>query len=284
MAILKLAVQKSGRLSEETEDLIRASGIRVDRMGDRLKAQAANFPLEIYYLRDDDIPEYVENGVADLGVVGNNIIIEQQRELKVLQELGFAKCRLSIAVPKEFNYSGVASLNGKSIATTYKNSLNKFLNLNKITANVLSIKGSTELAPSIGLADAVCDLVSSGSTLLAHGLKEVEVLNKSQAVLIAANLKAEKKELADKLIFRLSSVLRARDSKYILMNVPNNAVQKVIKLLPGLRSPTVLPLAEEGWSSVHTVINEGDFWERIDQLRQAGAEGILVSSIEKIIV
>ncbi|MCB0319370.1 MAG: ATP phosphoribosyltransferase [Bdellovibrionales bacterium] len=287
---LRIAIQKSGRLSEESIELISRSGIQISRRGERLKTTASNFPLEILYLRDDDIPEYVANGVADIGIVGDNLVSEyrfgggEEEKIETLLELGFSRCRLSIAVPKADSYASPKSLTGKTIATTYKNSLAHFLKRHDVSATVREIQGSTELAPGIGLADAICDLVSSGSTLLSHGLKEVEVILDSQAILVGnADLSAAKREILSRLVFRIRSVLRARDSKYILLNVPDESLPAIMKLLPGLRSPAVVPLAEKGWNSVHTVIEESDFWEKIDELKRAGAEGILVSPIEKII-
>ncbi|MCB0330402.1 MAG: ATP phosphoribosyltransferase [Bdellovibrionales bacterium] len=279
-----IALQKSGRLSEDSVDLISHCGIKINRRNGRLKVSASNFPLEVLFLRDDDIPEYVADGVADIGIVGQNLVHEKEREVRTLETLGFSRCRLSIAVPKAEAYQGPQSLSGKTIATTYIRSLERFLKENAISAKVREIQGSTEIAPGIGLADAICDLVSTGGTLLAHGLREVEVLLESEAVLIACpQLAAEKQRIVDDMLFRLRSVLKAKESKYILMNIPNEALGVVLPLLPGLRSPTVLPLAESGWSSVHTVINENDFWGKIDELKKAGAEGILVCPIEKVI-
>ncbi|MCI5066325.1 ATP phosphoribosyltransferase [bacterium] len=281
---ITLALQKSGRLSEDSTDLIARCGIELRRQGGRLKVSSGNFPLDILFLRDDDIPEYVSDGVADLGIVGQNIVREKGREVRVVEPLGFSRCRLSIAIPKAEEFSGPASLEGKTIATTYPNSLRGYLDEHGVRAQVREIQGSTEVAPGIGLADAICDLVSTGSTLLTHGLREVEVVLHSEAVLVSSpDLSSEKQKQVEELLFRLRSVLRARESKYILLNVPNESVDQVTALLPGLRSPTVFPLAESGWSSVHAVIEEGDFWHKIDELKRAGAEGILVSPIEKMI-
>ena len=280
---LKLAVQKSGRLNSESIDLIAKCGISINRADNKLKATAKNFPLEILYLRDDDIPEYVADGVVDLGIVGENLVIEKQRSCECVQRLGFARCRLSIAIPEQKDYQGLESLQNISIATSYPNTLKAYLTRNKIYAEVKEIRGSAEIAPSIGLADAVCDLVSSGSTLLACRLKEVEEVLESEALLIQSpKMQNQKQELVDKLLFRIRSVQRATSSRYILLNAPNESLDEVIELLPGMKSPTVLPLATPGWSSVHSVINEDDFWNVIENLQQVGAEGILVVPIEKM--
>lgn len=281
---ITLALQKSGRLSDDSIELISKCGIRLNRRGGQLKVPAQNFPLEVLFLRDDDIPEYVSDGVADIGIVGENLVVEKEREVQTLERLGFSKCRLSVAVPKAEKYEGPSSLQGKTIATTYVNSLSRFLEKHNVSAQVREIQGSAEVAPGIGLSDAICDLVSTGSTLLIHNLKEVEVVLRSEALLIGGpKVSEEKQAIIDRLLFRVRSVLKANESKYILVNVPNESVEHVVSLLPGLRSPTVFPLAQDGWSSVHAVINENDFWEKIDELKQAGAEGILVSPIEKMI-
>jgi ATP phosphoribosyltransferase len=283
--ILRIAIQKSGRLSEDSLKLIKECGIRFDNGGGKLKTAATNFPAEILFLRDDDIPGYVEDGVAHLGIVGENVSEESNRDVNTVHKLGFSKCRLSIGVLREQDYQGVKDLDGKSIATTYPRLLDKYLKENNVTAQIHEISGSVEIAPSIGLADAVCDIVSSGSTLLSNGLKEVETIFRSEAVMIASkHLSEGQKELLDQLLFRIKSVQVAKNNKYILLNCPTNAVEEIIKYLPGMRSPTILPLATEGWCSLHSVINENEFWENIEKIRQAGAEGILVIPIEKMIL
>ncbi|MFN5913805.1 MAG: ATP phosphoribosyltransferase [Chitinophagaceae bacterium] len=283
--ILKIAIQKSGRLYEDSVQLLKEGGIDLRNVKDRLRTVSENFPLEVFFLRDDDIPEYVEDGVADIGIVGQNVLLEKARSIQQVEALGFGKCRLSIAVPKSEQYAGLKSLQGKRIATSYPKLLGAFLKQNAITATVHEISGSVEIAPGIGLADAAADLVSSGGTLFMNGLKEVEVILESQAVLVAGNeLSAEKRDILNQLLFRIRSVRKAKKSKYVLMNVPNERLKEVLPLLPGMRSPTVLPLAESGWSSVHSVLDEDEFWTRIEQLKSAGAEGILVVPIEKLIL
>jgi ATP phosphoribosyltransferase len=281
---LKIAIQKSGRLHEDSLRLLKECGIDISNGGNKLKASAGNFPLEVYFLRDDDIPQYVEDAVADTGIVGENVVYEKNKEVEVMEPLGFGKCRLSIAVDKNDHYSK-ADLNGKKIATSYPVLLQKFLTENKISAEVHEISGSVEIAPGIGLADAICDLVSSGSTLLTNGLKEAETILHSQSVLIRNKyLDKEKERLVQRLLFRIRSVRKAKNNKYILLNAPNQKLKEIIALLPGMKSPTVLPLAEAGWSSVHSVIDENDFWNIIEQLKEAGAQGILVVPIEKMIL
>lgn len=283
--ILKLAIQKSGRLHDDSMNLLQHCGISIKNGKNQLKALSENFPLEVFFLRDDDIPQYVEDGVAHIGMVGENVLFEKQKSATVVEMLGFGKCRLSIAVGKSDEYNGVTFLQGKKIATTYPNLTQKFLNDSGVHAEIHEISGSVELAPSIGLADAVCDLVSSGSTLFMNGLKEVQTVLKSQAVLVKNNsLSAEQETLLERLLFRIRAVRKAENNKYILLNAPNNALGTIIKLLPGIKSPTVIPLAEEGWSSVHTVLAEEEFWEKIEALKTAGAQGILVLPIEKMIV
>jgi len=283
--ILRLAIQKKGRLSEKSLELLKASGIRVDNYSRQLLIKAQNFNLEVLFLRDDDIPEYVQDGVADIGIVGENMILEYQKKLTVKEKLGFGKCRMSIAVPKEMNYTGVNDLSGKNIATSYPNILQKYLDESNVNAKVHKISGSVEITPNINLADAIFDIVSTGSTLISNGLKEVEEVIKSEAVLIAnKNLSKEKMELLEQILFRIRSVNKAKNNKYILLNAPNEALDKITTLLPGAKSPTIMPLAMEGWSSVHTVIGEDDFWGIIENLKAIGAEGILVLPIEKIIV
>lgn len=283
-SILRLAVQKSGRLHDDSIKLMKECGIEFSNGGGTLKSVANNFPIEFLFLRDDDIPGYVADGVADIGIVGDNVAVEKKKKVKTVEKLGFSRCRLSVAVSKTFDYKSVKDLNGMRIATSYPNLLSDFLFENKIKASIHEISGSVEIAPSIGLSDAVCDLVSSGSTLISNGLKEVEVIFRSEAVLISGmELDKEKKKILDDLCFRISSVKNAKNTKYILLNAPNDSIDKIISLLPGVKSPTIMPLAKEGWSSVHSVVNENEFWQVIEKLRDAGAEGILVIPIEKII-
>jgi ATP phosphoribosyltransferase len=282
---LKIAIQKSGRLHEESVKLLNDCGIGVKNGNSQLKTVADNFPLEAYFLRDDDIPQYVEDGVAHVGIVGENVVSEKDRAVDIVEALGFSKCRLSIAVKKTDNYDSAKFLEGKKIATSYPFLTQKFLNENKINAEIHEISGSVELAPGIGLADVVCDLVSSGSTLFMNGLQEVQTILQSQAVLIKTKeLGSQLQKTLDQLLFRIRAVRKAKRNKYVLLNAPNDSLDKIIKLLPGMRSPTVLPLATSGWSSVHSVLNEDEFWEKIEQLKAAGAEGILVIPIEKMIV
>jgi ATP phosphoribosyltransferase len=282
---LKLAIQKSGRLHDDSIRLLKECGIDISNGMNKLKAEATNFPIEVYFLRDDDIPQYVEDAVADIGFVGENVVYEKKKKVTVEEKLGFGKCRLSLAVRKNETYTGVQFLSGKKVATSYPVILSDFLKEKGVSAEIHEISGSVEIAPGIGLADAICDLVSSGSTLFMNGLQETETILQSQAVLIRnENLLAEKQLLLNRLLFRIQSVKKARNNKYILLNAPNNKLTEIIGLLPGMKSPTVLPLAEEGWSSVHSVLNENDFWEIIEQLKAAGAQGILVVPIEKMII
>lgn len=282
---LKIAVQKSGRLLEGSLKLLKECGISVDNGKDQLKAQARNFPLDLYYLRNSDIPQYVQDGVADIAIIGENTIVEKEKSLDIVQPLGFSKCRLSIAVPKNEAYTGIEYLNGKKIATSYPNSLRQYLKANKLDAEIHEISGSVEIAPNIGLADAICDLVSSGSTLFKNGLDEKEIILKSEACLVAnKSLSAEAQTIFEQLLFRVRAVLKAKDNKYVLMNAPKDKVDEIIKILPGMKSPTVMPLASDGWCSIHTVITENRFWEIIDKLKGAGAQGILVVPIEKMIL
>jgi ATP phosphoribosyltransferase len=282
---LKIAVQKSGRLLEGSLKLLEECGIHVDNGKDQLKAQASNFPVDLLYLRNSDIPQYVEDGVAHAGIIGENTHVEKQRDLEKTLPLGFSKCRLSIAVPKNTPYSGATFLEGKRIATSYPNSLRMFLDQQGIDAEIHEISGSVEIAPNIGLADAICDLVSSGSTLFKNGLEEKEVVLRSEACLFASkNIPEDVRSILDRLIFRIRSVLAARNNKYLLMNAPNDRIEQIIRILPGMKSPTVMPLAIEGWSSLHTVISESRFWEIIDELKENGAQGILVVPIEKMII
>jgi ATP phosphoribosyltransferase len=281
---LRIAIQKSGRLHEDSVRLLKECGIEISNGGNKLKTTASNFPIEVYFLRDDDIPQYVEDAVADIGIVGENVVYEKKKAVDVMEKLGFGKCRLSIAVDKNESYDR-QSLSGKKIATSYPVILQEFLDKHQIEAEIHEISGSVEIAPGIGLAYAICDLVSSGSTLLTNGLKEAETILESQSVLIRnRQLDDDKLRLLEKLLFRIRAVRKARNNKYILLNAPNEKLKDIIALLPGMKSPTVLPLAESGWSSVHSVLKENDFWEIIEQLKAAGAQGILVVPIEKMIV
>ncbi len=282
---LKIAIQKSGRLSESSLKLLKECGIEFDNGLNKLKAEAFNFPLEVFFLRDDDIPQYVEDGVADIGIVGENVMLEKNKSVKLVDKLGFGKCRLSIAIPKDQKYKSLKDFNGKRFATSYPIILAEYLKKNKIKAEIQEISGSVEIAPGIGLADAICDLVSSGSTLFTNGLKEVEVILKSESVLIAnKKLKKEQQEILNKLLFRINAVRKSKNTKYILLNAPNNKLETICKILPGMKSPTIIPLAEKGWSSVHSVVEEDQFWEIIEKLKSNGAQGILVVPIEKMII
>ena len=283
--IIRIAVQKSGRLSDDSLSLIKECGIKFYNGTGKLKSTSTNFPVEFLFLRDDDIPGYVADGVADLGIVGENEMAEKDKDVLVLKKLGFSKCRLSLAIPKSQEYEGLSYFNGKNIATSYPKILGDFLKSKNIEAEIHVISGSVEIAPSIGLAEGICDIVSSGSTLMMNGLIEVEEIFKSEAVLISNNqLNAEKLSIVDKLLFRMNAVQTGKSNKYVLLNAPNSSLDKIISLIPGMRSPTILPLAEAGWSSVHSVISEEQFWENIEGLRAAGAEGILVVPIEKMVV
>lgn len=285
MSKLKIAIQKSGRLNEESLQLLKSCGISVDNGRDQLKVDVPNFPMEILYLRNSDIPQYVEDGVADVAIIGENLLIEQEKEIEIAQRLGFSKCRVSLAVPKETEVNDLSYFTGKKVATSYPNTVKAFFAKNSIDADIHYISGSVEIAPNIGLSDAICDIVSSGSTLFKNGLKETDVILKSEAVLVKSkNLDAAKTEILERLLFRIQSVLRAKNSKYILMNVPNDKIAEVSNILPVLKSPTILPLAEEGWSSLHSVIEEDQFWEVIDALKNAGAEGILIVPIDKMVL
>ncbi len=285
MIRLKIAIQKSGRLNEDSLKILKECGISISNGLDQLKSTVQNFPMEIMFLRNSDIPQYLIDGVVDIAIIGDNILIEKGEGIEVMEKLNFSKCRVSIAVPNTFAYNSIQDLEGKRIATSYPVTLSSYLSKNGITAELHQISGSVEIAPNIGLADAICDIVSSGSTLFKNNLKEVEVMLKSEAVLAVSPLISDdKKEILDRLRFRIQSVLKARQSKYILMNAPNNKINEIIQVLPGMRSPTVLPLAEEGWSSIHTVIEKNKFWEVIDELKNLGAEGILVVPIEKMVL
>ncbi len=285
MSELKIAIQKSGRLSENSHRLLEECGIKFSNGTGVLKTRAVNFPVEILFLRDDDIPQYVEQQVADIGILGENMVLEKNKDVAVIEKLGFAQCRLSLAIPKEDSYPGPAYFSGKKVATSYPRLLSEYFEKNGIQAEIEEISGSVEIAPGIGLADAVCDIVSSGSTLMTNGLREVTTILKSQAVLISGKkLSPEKKSILDKLLFRIRAVKSAGENKYILLNAPESAIEEICRILPGMKSPTVLPLAEKGWCSLHSVVREDEFWERINQLKSAGAEGILVIPIEKMIL
>ena len=282
--MIRIAIQKSGRLNTESLSLLKSCGIAIDNGKDQLKAAARNFPMEVFFLRNGDIPQYLRDGVVDLAILGSNTLVEKGNDLEVIEQLGFSKCRVSIALPKGSTYNGVSDLAGKKIATSYPNTVKQFLKAQKIDAELHIINGSVEIAPNIGLADAICDIVSSGSTLFKNNLTEVVKILDSQAVLVqGAKLTADQEDLIATIRFRIQAVLRAKKSKYILLNAPNDRIEEIASILPVLKSPTVLPLAQEGWSSIHSVINAGDFWEVIDQLKAAGAEDILVCPIEKMV-
>ena len=282
--MIRIAIQKSGRLNTDSLALLKSCGISIDNGKDQLKAAARNFPMEVFFLRNGDIPQYLRDGVVDLAIVGSNLLVEKGTDLEIIETLGFSKCKVSIAVPKGTLFSSVQDLADKKIATSYPNTVNQFLKQKGIEADIHVISGSVEIAPNIGLSDAICDIVSSGSTLFKNNLKEVIEILKSEAVLVQApNLNTEQNKLITKLQFRIQAVLRAKHSRYILLNVPNAQIEAVSAILPVLKSPTVLPLAQAGWSSIHSVINSDDFWEVIDQLKAAGAEDILVCPIEKMV-
>jgi len=282
---LKVAVQKKGRLYDGSMALLKECGIELSNGNNQLRVQAANFPLEVFFLRDDDIPEYVQDAVADIGFVGENVIAEKNKQVNAVEKLGFGKCRLSIAIPKTGTIKSIPDLNNKKIATSYPLILSNFLQEKNIKATIQEISGSVEIAPRIGLADAICDLVSSGSTLFSNELTELETVLKSEAVLISnKSLSVEKQNLLDKLLFRIRAVKKAKNNKYVLLNAPNDKLDSIIKILPGMKSPTILPLAESGWSSVHSVISENDFWNVIESLKANGAQGILIIPIEKMII
>lgn len=285
MSTLKIAIQKSGRLNEESIQILKDCGISIDNGNDQLKAEATNFPLEVLFLRNSDIPQYLIDGVVDAAIVGDNLLVEKGKGIEVAQKLGFSKCRVSVAVPKTSQYNSIKDLDGLRIATSYPNTVIDYFATFGMTVDIHQISGSVEIAPNIGLADAIVDIVSSGSTLFKNNLKEVEVILKSEAVLaVSPKISVENQKLIDTLKFRIESVLRARKSRYILMNVPNDKIEAVGQILPVLRSLTVLPLAQEGWSSVHSVIDKDTFWEVIDKLKEVGAEGILVCPIEKMVL
>ncbi len=281
---LKIAIQKSGRLNEDSIALLKECGLKINNGKEQLKVESSNFPLELLYLRNSDIPQYLEDGVADIAIVGENLLHEKSPHLPVIEKLGFSRCRVSIAVPGSHDLQEISELNGKKIATSYPETLRKYLDDNNIEAETHLINGSVEIAPNIGLADAICDIVSSGSTLFKNNLKEVDTILKSEAVLVSASkLSAGKQSILDKLSFRIRSVLNAKDFRYLLLNAPNDKIEEISSVLPGMKSPTVMPLAEKGWSSLHTVISQERFWEVIDELKNKGAEGILICPIEKMV-
>lgn len=282
---LKIAIQKSGRLSEKSLELLKECGIKIPDFKSKLKNAATNFPLEILFLRDDDIPKYVEQGIVDIGIIGENEVLEQGKNVDLVRKLGFANCRLSLAIPKEQDYSNLTFFQGKKIATSYPNIVKNYFQANNVEAEIVQISGSVEIAPSIGLADTIADLVSSGSTLLHNGLKEVEQVLTSEAVLISSrDLSDDISIILESLLFRIQAVINSKENKYILLNAPNDSIEKIIDILPGMKSPTVLPLAESGWSSIHSVVRESEFWKIIDELKNNGAEGILVIPIEKMVL
>lgn len=285
MSTLKIAVQKSGRLNDESMKLLKDIGISIDNGKDQLKAVSRNFPVEVFYLRNGDIPQYLKDGVVDVAIIGENVLYEKGEGITIAEKLGFSKCRVSLAIPKSSKYNSIENLEGKEIATSYPNTVKKYLSDKKINAGIHVINGSVEIAPNIGLADAIVDIVSSGSTLFKNNLKEVEVILKSEAVLaVSPKIKNEQREILNKIQFRLKSVLRGRSNKYILLNAPNDKIDAITAILPGMNSPSILPLAKEGWSSIHSVINKSDFWDIIDELKKNGAEGILVSSIDNMVL
>ena len=285
MENIRIAIQKSGRLSEKSTELLGECGIKMANSDRKLISIAQNYPVELLYLRDDDIPQYVYDGVADLGMVGENVVAEKGIDVDIVEKLGFARCRLSLAIQKAEEYNGPSYFNGKWIATTYPKILDKYLKENNIRAEIHVISGSVEIAPSIGLAESIFDIVSSGSTLISNGLKEVEVIMKSEAVMVATKkLTTGKKKILDDLLFRIRSVQRAKNYKYVLLNAPNENLDSIIDVIPGMKSPTITPLAQKGWSSLHSVIREDEFWEIIDKLKANGAQGILVIPIEKMIL
>ncbi len=285
MSKLKIAIQKSGRLNEDSLRIIKDCGISIDNGKDQLKAAARNFPLEVFYLRNGDIPQYLRDGVVDVAIIGENVLVEKGEDISFVERLGFSKCKVSLAVPKGQEYKGMEFFDGKKIATSYPNTVKKYLTERGVNTDIHLINGSVEIAPNIGLADGICDIVSSGSTLFKNNLKEVEVLLTSEAVLaVSSRISGEAQAILNKLQFRIKSVLKGRNSKYVLLNAPDEKLDEIINVLPGMRSPTVLPLAEKGWSSVHSVISKNEFWEIIDELKEKGAEGILVCPIEKMVV
>jgi len=285
MSKLRIAIQKSGRLNQDSLQILKDCGISIDNGKDQLKAIASNFPLEVFYLRNGDIPQYLRDGIVDIAIIGENVLIEKGEDINVVEKLGFSKCKVSLAIPKGEVYEDVNYFNGKQIATSYPNTVKKYLLDKGVDTKIHIINGSVEIAPNIGLADGICDIVSSGSTLFKNNLKEVELLLNSEAVLaVSSTISYDKQQVVDKLQFRIQSVLKGRNSKYVLLNAPNDKLDEIINILPGMKSPTVLPLAKEGWSSVHSVIPKNQFWEIIDLLKEKGAEGILVCPIEKMVL
>ena len=285
METLKIAVQKSGRLKEDSMKLLKDIGVSIDNGKDQLKARASNFPIEVFFLRNGDIPQYLKDGVIDAAIIGNNILVEKVPSIESICNLGFSKCRVSIAVPKGMNYESLNDLEGKQIATSYPNTVNAFLNKNQIKANIHVINGSVEIAPNIGLADAIVDIVSTGGTLFKNNLIEKDMILKSEAVLaVSPSIQTAQEAILNKIKFRIESVLKGQSSKYVLLNAPNDRLESIITLLPGMKSPTVLPLSESGWSSVHSVIDKHQFWDIIDDLKALGAEGILICPIEKMVL
>lgn len=285
MQRIKIAIQKSGRLNEESLSLLKKCGINIDNYKDQLKASSVNFPIDVFFLRNSDIPQYIIDGIVDVAIIGENLIIENDNKIDIIERLGFSKCKVSIAVPNNMEFNSIMDLNDLKIATSYPNTLNNFLNKESIKARTHVINGSVEIAPNIGLSDAICDIVSSGSTLYKNNLKEVYVIHYSEAVLAVSNtIDKKSNELLEKLLFRIKAVLKAKKSKYILLNAPNEKINTISKILPVLKSPTVLPLNQKGWSSLHSVIEEDTFWEVIDKIKEAGAEDILVCPIEKMVL
>ncbi|MDY8135735.1 ATP phosphoribosyltransferase [Aquimarina sp. 2201CG5-10] len=285
MSKIKIAIQKSGRLNEDSVKILKDCGISIDNGKDQLKAQTRNFPMEVMFLRNGDIPQYLRDGVVDIAIIGENVLVEKGKDIAIAERLNFSKCKVSLAVPKDFEYNTIEDLNGKRIATSYPNTVNEYLKEKGISAELHQISGSVEIAPNIGLADAICDIVSSGSTLFKNNLKEVEIMLTSEAVLaVSPKISQENREILKKLQFRINAVLKARNSKYVLLNAPNDKISSIVNILPGMRSPTVLPLAEQGWSSIHTVVEKNKFWDILDELKAEGAEGILVCPIEKMVL
>ncbi|WP_025742064.1 ATP phosphoribosyltransferase [Aquimarina pacifica] len=285
MSKIKIAIQKSGRLNEDSVRILKDCGISIDNGKDQLKAETRNFPMEVMFLRNGDIPQYLRDGVVDIAIIGENVLIEKGKDISIVERLNFSKCKVSLAVPKNFEYNSIQDLDGKRIATSYPNTVKDYLSKKGISAELHQISGSVEIAPNIGLADAICDIVSSGSTLFKNNLKEVEVMLTSEAVLaVSPKISEDNKKLLEKLRFRINSVLKARNSKYVLLNAPNDKIENIVKILPGMRSPTVLPLAQDGWSSIHTVVEKNRFWDILDELKAQGAEGILVCPIEKMVM
>ncbi|AXT49383.1 ATP phosphoribosyltransferase [Aquimarina sp. BL5] len=285
MSKIKIAIQKSGRLNQDSVQILKDCGISIDNGKDQLKAATRNFPMEVMFLRNGDIPQYLRDGVVDIAIIGENVLVEKGKDIAIAERLNFSKCKVSLAVPKDVEYNSIKDLDGKRIATSYPNTVNEYLKEKGISADLHQISGSVEIAPNIGLADAICDIVSSGSTLFKNNLKEVEIMLTSEAVLaVSPGISNENKEILKKLQFRIQAVLKARASKYVLLNAPNDKIDRIVDILPGMRSPTVLPLAEKGWSSIHTVVEKNKFWDILDELKAEGAEGILVCPIEKMVL